>query len=99
MYHYLGKDTDAGQDWRQEEKGWQEDERVRRLDGIMDSVDGSLSKLQEVVKDREAWHAAAHGVAKNWTWLSNWTTRNISFKGKFYLKEYVPFFQEYIMIF
>ena len=44
-----------------------EDERVRRLDGIMDSVGGSLSKLQEVVKDREAWHAAVHGVTKSWT--------------------------------
>ena len=42
-----------------------EDERVRRLDGIMDSVGGSLSKLQEVVKDREAWHSVVHGVTKN----------------------------------
>ena len=74
MYHYLEKDPGAGQDWEQEEKGTTEDEKVRRLDGLMDSMDGSLSKLQEVVKDREAWHAAVHGVAKNWTWLSNWTT-------------------------
>ena len=43
------------------------EDEVRRLDGIMDSMDGSLSKLQEVVKAREACHAAVHGVAKNWT--------------------------------
>ena len=61
----LGK-TEGKRSWEQQ--------RMRLLDGIIDSVDMSLLKLQEIAKDREAWHIAIHEVAKNWTQFRDWTT-------------------------
>ena len=58
----IGKDPDARKEWRQEKKVWQ---RMSWLDGITDSMDMSWSKFKEIVKDREAWHAAVYEAAKS----------------------------------
>ena len=81
----IGKDSDAGRDWGQEEKGTTEDEMAGWHHWLDDM---SLSKLRELIMDREAWRAVIHGVSKSQTRLSDWTELvNISFSlhGSLYL--------------
>ena len=79
----IGKDPDAGKDWRQVQKGMTEDEMF----GWHHWLDMCLSKLQEIVEDREVWCCAVHGVTKSRTWLSDRRTTKMRWKSKLWQVE------------
>ena len=84
----IWKEPDAGKDWRQEEKGMTEDEMAgwhHRFNGL------SVSKLRELVMDREAWHPAVHGVTKSQTQLSDWTELNFPHVWSFFQQQLVKY--------
>ena len=64
--------------------------RMRRLDGLTYTMDLSVSELRELVMDREAWRSAIHGVAKSWTWMSNWTELNCGQSKTSFMVKWVP---------
>ena len=72
---HIGKIPNAGKDWAQQQKRVSEDDTAGWNYNTMDI---NLGKLQEMVRDREAWHAAVHGVAKSWTSLGDWTAKKLS---------------------
>ena len=93
----IGKDW-CCKNWRQERRGWQ---RMRWLKGIIDSVDMNLGKLQQMVRDREAWPATVHGVVKCWIQLGDWTTTRLKNRifAQFlvsYMIVYRPFISVYV---
>ena len=82
---FIRKDPDAQKDWRQEEKGKTEDEIV----GWHHWLNGhELSKFREIVKDREAWHAAVHAVSRSWTWMNDWITTTSTKKNESHFSDF-----------